>query len=90
MAIVRVIEEAVLGRRKLAFDEHAILRMKERGVTEEQVIQTLNNPTAVNLPADPGRTRVRRFYPPIVSVDVIYEEDPTVIVVISVTRTFRK
>lgn len=90
MAVVRVIDVEVLGRHKLAFDEHAILRMVERGVSEEEVIETLNNPDVTGLRADLGRSRVRKKYPPNVTVDVIYEELPTEILVISVARNVRK
>jgi hypothetical protein len=90
MAIIQVIDEEVLGRHKLAFDEHAIRRMNERGVTEKQVIETLNSPDITGLPADSGRLRVRKRYGANVSVDVVYEEDPTQIVVISVTRNVKK
>ena len=38
MAIVHVIQENVLGCRTVAFDEHAIKRMTERGVTEDQAM----------------------------------------------------
>lgn len=90
MAVVRVIDEEVLGRDKLAFDEHAVQRMAERGVTEEQVIATLNFPDVTGLPADQGRGRVRKHYPPDASIDVIYEADPTRIVVVSVLRRIKK
>ena len=90
MVIGRVIDEEVLGRDKLAFDEHAVLRMTERGVTEQQVIDTLSNPDVTGLPADQGRLRVRKTFPRGTSVDVIYEEDPTQIVVISVLRRTKK
>ena len=90
MAIVRVIDERVLGRNKLAFDEHAILRMNERGVTEDQVVESLKSPDTTGLRADPGRHRVRKSYPANVSIDVIYEEDPTQIVVVSVMRNVKK
>jgi hypothetical protein len=90
MAIERVIDEEVLGRHQLAFDGHAIRRMAERGVTEDQVIQTLNGPDITGLPADPGRLRVRKKFSSRESVDVIYEEDPTQIVVISVTKNVKK
>jgi hypothetical protein len=79
MAIVRVIDEQVLGRKKLAFDGHAILRMQERGVSEDQVIEALNHPDLTGLRADQGRLRVRKMQPPDVSIDVIYEEDPTTV-----------
>lgn len=90
MAITLVIDEEVLGRHKLAFDEHALLRMKQRGVTEDEVIETLKHPDVTGLPADPGRFRARRRCGPDYSVDVIYEEDPTQIVVISVMRSVKK
>ena len=35
MAIARVIHEQVLGCKTVAFDEHAIVRMSERSVTED-------------------------------------------------------
>jgi len=59
--------------------------MAERGVTE-----TLNHPDLTGLRADPGRLRVRKRYDPDAAVDVIYEEDPTQIVVISVVRSVKK
>jgi hypothetical protein len=90
MAIAHVIDEEVLGRRKLAFDEHALQRMAERGVTEDQVIETLNHPDLTGLRADTGRLRVRKRYGPDTAVDVIYEEDPTQIVVISVMRSVKR
>lgn len=90
MAVVKVIAEEVLGRHRLAFDEHALKRMAERGVTEQQVIETLQHPDVTGLPADPGRSRVRKQHTSIVAIDVIFEEYPTEIVVISVTRSVRK
>jgi len=90
MAVVRVIDVEVLCRHKLAFDAHAILRMTERGVSEEEVIETLNSPDVTGLRADLGRLRVRKKYPSNSSVDVIYEDLPTEIIVISVARNIRK
>jgi Domain of unknown function (DUF4258) len=45
MAIVHVIQESVRGYRSVAFDEHAIKRMMERGVSEDDVLDVLRNPT---------------------------------------------
>lgn len=44
MAIVHVIQENVRGCRTVAFDEHAIKRMTERRVSEDEVLEVLRNP----------------------------------------------
>jgi Domain of unknown function (DUF4258) len=77
------------GKDEVAFDEHAIKRMSERGITEEQALATLRNPDMTSLRADPGRLRVRRHYGSLASIDVVYEEEQTRIVVISAIRTRR-
>lgn len=74
----------------MAFDEHAIKRMSERSITEAQVLATLEKPDRTGLRADPGRLRVRRHYGSHASVDVVYEEEPARIVVISAIRVTRK
>jgi hypothetical protein len=90
MAIVHTITANVLGRSEVAFDEHAVQRMRERGVTEGQVLATLQHPDLTGLRADPGRLRVRRHYGSHTAVDVVYEEEPSRIVVISVIRVVRR
>jgi hypothetical protein len=90
MAIVHVIQANVRGRNEVAFDEHAMRRMAERHVTEAQVVATLQNPDIAGLGAGPGRLRVRRHYGGHHSVDVVFEEEPTRIVVISVVRVIRQ
>jgi hypothetical protein len=90
MAVVHTIPANVLGRNELAFDEHAVKRMKERGVTEAQVLATtLQKPDLTGLRADPGRLRVRRHYGSLHSIDVVYEAEPSRIVVITVVRVVR-
>src|SRR5690348_16674301 len=86
MAIVHVIQENVLGCQSVAFDEHAIKRMRERGVSEDEVVDVLRNPTQTGLPTLPGRFRYRKSTGPGSWVDVIFEHDPTQIVVFSVWR----
>jgi hypothetical protein len=86
MAIVHVIHENVRGCRSVAFDEHAIKRMNERHVTEDEVLDVLRNPTQTGLPTSPNRLRFRKHTGPNHWVDVIFEEDPTQIVVFSVWR----
>jgi Domain of unknown function (DUF4258) len=89
MVVARVVAANVLGKTEVAFDAHAIQRMAERGVTEAQVLATLQHPDMTGLRADPGRQRVRRHYGSHASVDVIYEDQPTRILVISVIRIRR-
>ena len=83
MAIARVIHEQVLGCKSLAFDEHALARMAERGVTEDEVINVLRAPDQTGLPTQPNRFRYRKFFTGR-SVDVVFEHDPTRIVVMTV------
>lgn len=83
MAIVRVINEAVLGCKTVAFDEHALTRMVERSVTEDEVIEVLLNPEQTGLPTQQNRFRYRKNLAGR-TVDVVFEHDPTQIVVITV------
>lgn len=89
MAIVHSVSANLLGKTEVAFDEHAIKRMKERGVTEKQVLATLEKPDVTGLSADPGRLRVRRHYGSYTAVDVVYEDEKARIVVITVVRVRR-
>jgi hypothetical protein len=73
MVVARVIPVNVFGKNEVAFDSHALQRMMERGVTEAQVLASLQHPDMTGLRADPGRFRVRRHYGSHTSVDVIYE-----------------
>ncbi len=83
MAITRVVRENVLGCKSVAFDEHADARMKERIVSEEEVFEVLRNPDQTGLPTQPNRERYRKLLSDR-SIDVVFERDPTQIVVITV------
>jgi hypothetical protein len=82
MAIARVIDEAVLGCKSVAFDEHALTRMSERNVTEDEVLDVLRGPDQTGLPTQANRYRYRRHFGGR-SIDVVFEHDPTQIVVIT-------
>lgn len=86
MAIVHVIQESVLGCQSVAFDEHALKRMKERNVSEDEVLDVLRNPTQTGLPTLPHRLRYRQSSGPRNWIDVVFEHDPTQIVVFTVVR----
>lgn len=49
MAITRVIDEAIGGCQSIAFDEHAVTRMFERNVTEDEVLEVLRSPDSTGL-----------------------------------------
>jgi len=86
MAIVHVIREKVRGCSSVAFDEHAVRRMHQRMVSEDEVLEVLRNPDQTGLPTLPHRFRFRKHCGPQSWIDVIFEEDPTQIVVFSVWR----
>jgi hypothetical protein len=83
MAIARVVQEPVLGCKSVAFDEHALTRMTERGVTEDEVLEVLRNPDATGLPTQASRFRSRKRLAGRL-IDVVFEHDPTQLVVITV------
>lgn len=83
MAVSRVIREPVLGCQTIAFDEHALTRMAERGVSEDDVVEVLKSPDSTGLPTQANRERYRKQVGSR-SVDVVFEHDPTQVVVITV------
>jgi hypothetical protein len=83
VAIARVIREQVQGCSSVAFDEHALARMGERGVSEDEVLEVLQSPDQDRLPTQPNRFRYRKALKGR-PVDVVFEHDPTQIVVITV------
>jgi hypothetical protein len=53
------------------------------------VLATLKNPDITGMRAHPGRLRVRRHYGSHTSIDVVYEDRPDQILVISAIRVTR-
>lgn len=81
----RVVSASVLGYSKVEFCTHALDRMKQRRVTQVEVIATIRNPTQSGLPvAMPDRRRVRRPRGKSEAVDVVYVEQSDRIVVVTV------
>jgi hypothetical protein len=83
VAIAHVVIESVLGCSSVAFDEHAVTRMTERTVSEDEVLQVLRAPDQTGLPTQSHRNRYRKVLNGR-RVDVVFEHDPTQIVVITV------
>lgn len=67
---------------------HATDRMKQRGITRDEVVETINSPTRTGLPTQAGRMRVRKeFQRSGKVIDVVYDELPDRVRVIT---TFKK
>lgn len=70
-----VLKIPVLGYNTLEIFPHASDRMKQRGITRDEVVDTINNPTTTGLPTQAGRKRVRReFTASSKVIDVVYDE----------------
>jgi hypothetical protein len=67
------LNEHALGRDIIELSGHARLQMGIRGISENDVLVTLRNPSQTGLPTQPGRERVRRHKTVRVSIDVVYE-----------------
>jgi len=72
-----VLKIRVLTYDKIEFGGHARDRMAQRGITRDEVIEAINNPTSSGLPTQQGRTRVRKSFVSTGKViDVVYDELP--------------
>lgn len=69
----------MLGYDKVWFTRHALERMKQRGVSEQQVFRVLEQPTKKRLKTQAGRERWRRD-----CVDVVFERWPDKLCIITV------
>jgi hypothetical protein len=85
-----VFRESVLGFEMVEIVGHALERMKERGISTEEVIATLKNPDETGLPTQAGRKRVRRNKTSGSAIEVAYEEYKDRIRVITVMRAERR
>src|SRR5262245_16060410 len=77
------VDPPILGKKSVEFCPHALQQMKIRGVKQQQVIDTLRNPTITGLRTAPGRRRVRRQISKGKELDVIFALKPDRIVVIT-------
>jgi hypothetical protein len=71
--------------KELVFIQHALDRMKERNITEEMVIATLNYPDNIEN-SEENRKIAQRFIEGKL-LRIIYEEDDEAISVVSAYRT---
>ena len=69
----REVQYAVLGYDRVWFTKHALVRMKQRGVTQEEVFSVLENPTQENIPTAPATKRWRKERRNKKSIDVVFK-----------------
>ena len=74
----RIYRGLKVKRRLIDYDEvyftgHALKRMSQRGITQEDVFRTIEKPDATNLPTATGRFRVRWEKTDQYGIDVVYE-----------------
>lgn len=80
----KLVEHKVLGKKKVYFIYHALLRMKERRVSQTEVFETLAKPDETDLPTESPRRRVRKHRDKRISIDVVYELKSEIVRVITV------
>jgi hypothetical protein len=78
------ITHSVLGFDKVWFTRHALQRMKQRRVTQEEVFSVLANPTRKGLKTQPGRYRWRKRRNRNFVVDVVFEKWPDKLCIVTV------
>ncbi|HEY7154094.1 MAG TPA: DUF4258 domain-containing protein [Gemmataceae bacterium] len=87
----RVIRATIQGVEvTIEFIQHAIDRMNERNISEQDVIAVLDKPDATGLPADEGRQRDRKNAGALAAIDVVYQRSGDCIRVFSTLRLTRR
>ena len=85
----KIIRASVLGVQLVEFTYHALRRMSSRGVTEQDLLSTVRNPTETGLPAEPGNDHVRWQKDRRTFIDVIYSKKADRVGIITVWKTKR-
>lgn len=53
-----ILEEKICGKTRMEYVPHATERMKQRSITQEDIVSALKNPTQRGLPADVPHLRI--------------------------------
>jgi hypothetical protein len=81
----KLIRVKLKGKGLVEICSHALNRMKERGISIDEVIRAIRKPTRTGLPTAAPRHRVRKHRSPTEAIDVVYEiEDDRIIVVTAI------
>lgn len=68
-----ILNERLMGYEKVELTQHALSRMRQRGISREDVFHTIRKPDMTGLPTAPGRQRVRWNKSINFSIDVVFE-----------------
>ncbi len=77
----KLVSRAVLTYKKVWFSRHALDRMKQRTVSEEEVFQVLASPDKTGLKTQKNRFRWRKN-----RVDVVFKKLPDRLLIITVIK----
>jgi len=80
----REVRCSVLGYELVWFTRHALDRMKQRGVTQAEVLAVLQEPDKKGLKTQPDRERWRKNRSRKVAIDVVFERWPDKICIVTV------
>ena len=82
----KLFNRKVLGKNKIYLIDHAIRRMKERGITLDEIVEVLNHPDEERN-AEPPRIKLSKQRDRHTAVDVVYEvRSDTIRVITTMTR----
>jgi hypothetical protein len=87
------IEKPALGHKRILLTGHAQQQMAIRGISVEDVLQTLRHPTKQDLPVQAGRPNRKRFRwnkTARVSIDVVHERIQGELYVITAIKVVRR
>src|SRR5438132_1550456 len=81
-----IVNERLLGYEKVELTHHALLRMKQRGISREDAFRAIRKPDQTGLPTAPGRQRVRWNKSVNFSIDVVFDLTDDRVRIITVMR----
>jgi hypothetical protein len=79
----KIVETSLRGFEKVEFTKHCQDQMKFRGLLEAEVLRVISEPEVTDLPTPEPRKRHRRYRSSDRSVDVIFEDLPDRVLVIT-------
>jgi hypothetical protein len=82
----KMVERPIRGFERVWFIRHSLIQMKLRSITEDDVLRAIARPSKTGLPTQPNRKRVRWVKARSMSVDVVYEEWESILVVVTAIK----
>ena len=85
----KIISDEIDGHTQVVLTNHCLERMRDRGVSQQEVIKALRKPTK-SLPAFDGKLNVRKNRTDTEFVDVVYCSEGKSLVVVTVIVVRKK